>query len=491
MFGVSTKAAEAGSLQTVTIALKNGSKNPKLHLQVWLAGQAINDQTFSLAPNTIETITVALQSPPRRGIFEGPAIGVGSRAPYGLLFVWIVKRPKYEIAIAPSPLGQQPLPLPRPEQGTEYSSHRDYVPGDSLNRLDWKVVARGGGWKIKEFESTAESEAHLDLDAVAGSDLELKLQQLSQWLHQAVLLRIPFSMRLKEQKLGLGQGPEHLERGLKMLARYNTAPLLLPRVKDWIRRALKEFFFNSNRRHISQQTFQTLMILAPIAAHPIASEAPGLCRGLISTFSVLSILLSFERIQKFLRQRLPGYRSLSSIMALIAFTATGIAFQWVPSTESAATLLALVILSKGFELRAFRDALVQILGINLVMMSTLLFYQDIYHTLLMIAVVVQSFVSLREINFSEEKKSGLFSGLKQLFHWDLLVTVPLIVILFIFFPRFVSPFAQWVENQPSTQTGYSEAIDLSQMAHLAMSSEIAFRVEFLSKRPSRDLYWRG
>lgn len=46
----------------------------------------------------------------------------------------------------------------------EFASHRPYVPGDDLRRLDWRVYAKADRYFIKEYEEEAHMRVHLLLD---------------------------------------------------------------------------------------------------------------------------------------------------------------------------------------------------------------------------------------------------------------------------------------------------------------------------------------
>lgn len=48
---------------------------------------------------------------------------------------------------------------------SEFAQHREYVPGDELRRLDWKVFARSDRLVIKEFFEETNLSCHLLLDA--------------------------------------------------------------------------------------------------------------------------------------------------------------------------------------------------------------------------------------------------------------------------------------------------------------------------------------
>jgi len=51
---------------------------------------------------------------------------------------------------------------------SEFSEHRNYVPGDNLRNLDWRVLARTDRYYVKEYEEETNLAAHILLD-VSGS----------------------------------------------------------------------------------------------------------------------------------------------------------------------------------------------------------------------------------------------------------------------------------------------------------------------------------
>lgn len=57
---------------------------------------------------------------------------------------------------------------PRLGQSSEFVDYREYVPGDDLKNLDWKVFARSGRFFIKRFEEESNFRAHLILDGSAS-----------------------------------------------------------------------------------------------------------------------------------------------------------------------------------------------------------------------------------------------------------------------------------------------------------------------------------
>src|SRR2546428_10421151 len=50
----------------------------------------------------------------------------------------------------------------------EFAEYRQYMPGDDLSTIDWKVYARSGRYYVKKFEVETNLDCHLMLD-VSGS----------------------------------------------------------------------------------------------------------------------------------------------------------------------------------------------------------------------------------------------------------------------------------------------------------------------------------
>src|SRR5438128_6512153 len=50
----------------------------------------------------------------------------------------------------------------------EFAEYRQYIPGDDLSTIDWKVFARSDRYYVKKFEEETNLDAHLMLD-VSGS----------------------------------------------------------------------------------------------------------------------------------------------------------------------------------------------------------------------------------------------------------------------------------------------------------------------------------
>lgn len=74
---------------------------------------------------------------------------------------------------------------------------------------------------------------------------------------------------------------------------------------------------------------------------------------------------------------------------------------------------------------------------------------------------------------------------------NLLKTLPLIISLFFFFPRFRGFFPSANSSNSKSEVGYSKTIDNSGASSLRLSSKTAFYAETGKRLPQERLYWRG
>ena len=126
--------------------------------------------------------------------------------------------------INPPPLpmghaGSDPNPGKRGDDA-DLSGLREYQPGDPMQRVAWKTVARGGAWYTKEFEGVGGGgPVELSWYALpAGLDRELRLSRLTAWVLAAERAARPFSLQLPGFALPPGQGRAHRRAALTALA---------------------------------------------------------------------------------------------------------------------------------------------------------------------------------------------------------------------------------------------------------------------------------
>src|SRR5213075_3075642 len=69
----------------------------------------------------------------------------------------------------------------------DFAQHRQYVPGDDIKRIDWRVFAKADRYYIKQYEVTTNLRAHVVLDcsgsmAYQGNDDPLSKFRYAQFI---------------------------------------------------------------------------------------------------------------------------------------------------------------------------------------------------------------------------------------------------------------------------------------------------------------------
>lgn len=159
--------------------------------------------------------------------------------------------------------------------------------------------------------------------------------------------------------------------------------------------------------------------------------------------------------------------------------------------EPGVALLTVMLTMKLMEMRGLRDATVVILLAYFLVATGFLFNQSIANGIYLFLAVAVLTATLVVLNHpaAESRLAGQYLRRAA----DLLLqAVPLMIILFVLFPR-VSGSIWGISVQSSgTRTGLSDTMSIGDVSQLAESSEVAFRVEFVGTPPAHDrLYWRG
>ena len=161
--------------------------------------------------------------------------------------------------------------------------------------------------------------------------------------------------------------------------------------------------------------------------------------------------------------------------------------------KTSGVLISMVhLLSFGYMLKAFeikeRKDFYQLFLLGLFLLaSAFIFKQDLAFSVFIALALIVNLVVLSQV-FSP--KRTLFASAKTIVIL-LLQSSLLAIVLFIVFPR-LAPFWQ-VPNNKSAQTGLSDEVSPGDIADLALSRDLAFRVDFKGNEipPYSDLYWRA
>lgn len=169
---------------------------------------------------------------PKRGWYNPGRLLIETRYPLGLLRAWTwvdlnaraLVYPKPEFTALPDPVqGQRDDGELVDHQGSDdFSSLRDYQPGDPVKHILWRRYARSDDLVLKEYSGFVEPRAWFDYERAAG-DIEARLGILTGWVLQAKQRDQEFGLRLPGQVIEPGVGDAHVASALEALALFGLS----------------------------------------------------------------------------------------------------------------------------------------------------------------------------------------------------------------------------------------------------------------------------
>jgi uncharacterized protein (DUF58 family) len=219
----------AGEQARFQLWLDSAAPHPRADL---LFGWTTKDNQVALDVPAPAPVSVVLERPAaRRGVLPGGRVVLRSRFPLGLFYAWSWIDLELSCLVYPRPLAgpvalgaasAQAGPgsaLDRPGQ-EDFLGLRPYRPGDSPRHVAWKQAAQRQDLLTKQFAEASAAVVWLDLDAVAGPDLETRLSYLCAAVLDLDRTGRTYGLRLLGATLGPDSGNRHRQRCLEQLARF-------------------------------------------------------------------------------------------------------------------------------------------------------------------------------------------------------------------------------------------------------------------------------
>jgi transglutaminase-like putative cysteine protease len=177
-------------------------------------------------------------------------------------------------------------------------------------------------------------------------------------------------------------------------------------------------------------------------------------------------------------------------LALAAAAGTWMSYGMLFGRDAAVALLLMMMCLKLMELRTARDAVVVVCLAYFAVVTNFLYSQTVAMGLYLLGCVwlITAFL------LGMQRNAGPRSIASLLRHSALLLAqaTPVMLVLFLLFPRIQGPL--WALPHPSGGglTGLSDTMAPGSVSSLSLSDAVAFRVEFRSPPPDPSkLYWRG
>lgn len=185
---------------------------------------------------------------------------------------------------------------------------------------------------------------------------------------------------------------------------------------------------------------------------------------------------------------LPKMRVLIPIIILIS-VGTLFSFKSSFGRDASVSLLVIMCAMKLLETKTLRDYMLVIAIAYFLVASTFIFNQDIGAFLLSLLPLVLLTTTLIQVSLVQPASSGFAFKLAGKM---LLQAIPLMLVLFVLFPRLPGPIWGISKDAYSGMSGLNDELTLGDISNLITNSSVAFRVQFKGTiPPSHQLYWRG
>jgi protein-glutamine gamma-glutamyltransferase len=249
--------------------------------------------------------------------------------------------------------------------------------------------------------------------------------------------------------------------------------------------ALRKPAIFSVGRPMSRDKADTLLLLSACALVllPHLGHLPGWVGP------ACTALLAWRGWVTFRGNRMPPRWLLLPIAAL-AMVGVLATFKTLFGRDAGIAMLSLLLTLKLLEMHAKRDLFVALFLSFFLILASFFYSQSIGTALMTIAAVIV--ILTTQLSF---QYTGSVPPLKRrlLFGAAILaLAAPVTLVLFLLFPRIEGPLWGMPGDAQAGRSGMSDTMSPGNIARLALSDEIAFRVEFSDPAPPKpQRYWRG
>jgi len=189
------------------------------------------------------------------------------------------------------------------------------------------------------------------------------------------------------------------------------------------------------------------------------------------------------------RTRQPG-KFVRVMLLLLTLAVMTVSYGTLLGREAGTGFLILLSFLKLFEISSKRDIYI-LVYLNYFLIASNFFHTQSPWVAVYVFVVVIYLTSLL-ILFSDRLATIVWQQRMRIAARIILQATPLMLILFVLFPRIPGPLWGLPKDADTAVTGLSEDMSPGSMSSLIQSDEVAFRVRFEEAPPPHEaMYWRG
>ena len=442
-----------------------------------------------------------LELPPGDGVLR---LLVRSAHPLGLFQAYRELRVILNQSRLPEATGGLPLPAPEAggataaitpgaavggAEGEDFAGVREWRPGDSLRRVDWRALARGRPLLVKTWAGGG-SQYHFDWQALPLPVAERR-GQLARWIEVAERLGLTWRLSLPGREVPAGSGPAHAARCLAALAECHPGGVT---VQAAPRREKRPQSAEQVRR-VAAAPLSLLSIAALVAALVLldfVAPASVLLLAVCVVWRLVRVRREAPSARYSLGVRPRGWLPVVRFWPLVVLV-SGVVMVHLTSDgvwgmEAGVAVLLVLLGAKLLESRTPHDfQIIAMIGWFLCLCG-LLTDQGMGRTLGMLtlyAVVAVGMVWMRR------GSSRVGPSLRLGAHLLAQAAVPALL-LFLAFPRMSLDTLTRLGTGQLSQTGVPQSLEPGRVSQVAKSGQTAFRVRFPEAAPPvrQQLYWR-
>jgi transglutaminase-like putative cysteine protease/uncharacterized protein (DUF58 family) len=433
--------------------------------------------------------------PPQKHAGFALKLLVRSVYPLGLFTAECVVETTWVRRIHPQPAGDLPLPEPDASRhgdavavaasrghhsgGDDFAGLREWRAGDSPRHIDWRSVARGGPLMVKAWSSGVQGSVVLEWNTLT-LDEPARAAQLARWMEICEDEGRPYELRLPGQTIRAGHGPAHLRRCLDALSTETSADesgTALGNDMQQAGKAASELSLEQTsilpKRPLLLMSVALLLAILPL--HGYIANA-----GLV----VCALCLLWRGV---LRMPVPH---LIVRLGVIAAGAVAVYFAYgeFGGMEPGIALLLVLAGAKMLESRTPREfQVLALIGWFLAFCAILMENHlgrsvwTVAVMLLITACMVRFRRSMPGVRVPLRVTATLFAQ-----------ALPVAVLLFFVFPRGLLDLGSALGRSRFGETGIDNVLDAGNIAKVALSSNVAFRVRFPDGviPQNEHRYWR-
>lgn len=207
-----------------------------------------------------------------------------------------------------------------------------------------------------------------------------------------------------------------------------------------------------------------------------------------STATILSLAL--WRIIIFTTNKYKPTKIISALLTVLAVILIYRYSHGFSGIVAGSHLLVVMAFFKLLESKTKRDQMLLVMLSFFIISTNFLFSQTLATAFYMFICVFITLITLLTIN---QGNASIRLTEKSSISFKLIAySVPLMIILFLFFPRVSGPLWKTKSNEALAKSGLSDSMQPGQISQLVYSNELVFRASFKKERPPQhQFYWRA